>query len=69
MFSQDDIFSSAGSQSGLADVVQSVLFAPWLPTQSGWIWGAGQVFLLPMATDDLPGADEWCGYDKFATLH
>jgi len=59
LVSQDDIFSGAGSQSGLGDVVQSVFFSPKQPTQSGWIWGAGPVFLLPTATDDLLGADKW----------
>lgn len=57
--SQDDIFLGAGSQSGLGDVVQSVFFSPKQPTESGWIWGAGPVFLLPTATDDLLGADQW----------
>ncbi len=57
--SQDDIFPGAGSQSGLGDVVQSVFFSPKQPTQSGWIWGVGPVFLLPTATDDLLGADKW----------
>jgi hypothetical protein len=57
--SQDDIFSGAGSQSGLGDVVQSVFFSPKQPTESGWIWGAGPVLLLPTATDDLLGSDKW----------
>lgn len=57
--SQDDIYPGAGSQSGLGDIVQSVFFSPKQPTQSGWIWGAGPVFLLPTASDDLLGADKW----------
>jgi hypothetical protein len=57
--SQDDIFSGAGSQSGLGDVVQSVFFSPKQPTESGLIWGAGPVLLLPTATDDLLGSDKW----------
>jgi len=56
---QDDIFTGAGSQSGLGDVVQSVFFSPKQPSGSGWIWGAGPVFLLPTATDDLLGAEKW----------
>ena len=56
---QDDIYPGAGSQSGLGDIVQSVFFSPKQPTQSGWIWGAGPVFLLPTASDDLLGADKW----------
>lgn len=57
--SQDDIFPGAGSQSGLGDVVQSVFFSPKDPTSSGWIWGAGPVFLLPTGSDDLLTADKW----------
>jgi hypothetical protein len=57
--SQDDIFPGAGSQSGLGDVVQSVFFSPKEPSSSGWIWGAGPVFLLPTGSDDLLTADQW----------
>ena len=56
---QDDIYPGAGSQSGLGDVVQSLFFSPKQQAESGWIWGAGPVFLLPTATDDLLGADKW----------
>ena len=56
---QDDIFPGAGSQSGIGDVVQSLFFSPKAPTQSGWIWGAGPVFLLPTGSDDLLTADKW----------
>ena len=59
LVSQDDIFPGVGSQSGLGDVVQSVFFSPRQPTERGWIWGAGPVFLLPTATDELLGADKW----------
>ena len=44
---------------GLGDVVQSLFFSPSAPTSGGWIWGAGPVFLLPTATDDVLGADQW----------
>ena len=47
------------NQAGLSDVVQSLFFSPQAPTAAGWIWGAGPVFLLPVATDDLLGADKW----------
>ncbi len=57
--SQDKTLPGTGSQSGLGDVVQSVFVSPKQPTESGWIWGAGPVFLLPTATDDLLGADKW----------
>ncbi len=56
---QQDIFPGAGSQFGLGDFVQSAFFSPKEPTAGGWIWGAGPVFLLPTATDDLLGADKW----------
>jgi len=47
------------SESGLGDTVQSLFFSPREPTASGWILGAGPVFLLPTATDDLLGAKKW----------
>ena len=56
---QNDIYPSAGSQSGLGDIVQSFFFSPVQATESGWIWGAGPAILLPTATDDLLGADKW----------
>ncbi|MCF6226509.1 MAG: transporter [Xanthomonadales bacterium] len=57
--SQDDIFAGVGSQFGIGDIVQSVFFSPKEPTSKGWVWGAGPVFLLPTATDDLLGAEKW----------
>lgn len=56
---QNDIFPSAGSQSGIGDIVQSVFFSPKAPTEGGWIWGAGPVFLLPTGSDDLLTTDKW----------
>jgi hypothetical protein len=47
------------SQSGLGDTVQSLFFSPKEPTSSGWIWGVGPAALLPTATDDLLGQDQW----------
>jgi len=58
VISQSDIFGST-SQTGLGDVLQSLFISPKLPTQNGWVWGAGPVFLLPTATDDLLGAEKW----------
>src|SRR6266516_886526 len=55
---QENIFGTT-SQSGLSDTVQSFFFSPKAPTQGGWIWGAGPVFLLPTATDDLLGTEKW----------
>jgi hypothetical protein len=59
VISQEDIFPGAGSQDGIGDVVQSVFFSPKAPTDSGWIWGAGPVLLLPTGSDDLLTADKW----------
>lgn len=56
---QDDIFPGSGSQSGLGDIAQSLFFSPRKPSDGGWIWGAGPVFLLPTATDDLMGTKKW----------
>jgi hypothetical protein len=56
---QEDIFPGAGSQTGLGDTVQSLFFSPAAPTSSGWIWGAGPVFLLPTGTNDLLTTDKW----------
>lgn len=44
---------------GLGDVVQSFFASPKDPTSSGWIWGAGPVFLWPTATDRALGAGKW----------
>lgn len=59
LISQDDIFPGAGSQSGIGDIAQNVFFSPKAPTESGWIWGAGAIALLPTASDDLLGAEKW----------
>ena len=56
---QSDIFPGAGSQTGLRDTVQSLFFSPKAPTDSGWIWGAGPVFLFPTGTDRLLTTDKW----------
>jgi len=56
---QSDVIPGTGSQSGIGDVVQSVFFSPKAPTARGWIWGAGPVFLLPTASDELLGTEKW----------
>ena len=55
----DDVFPGSGSEAGLGDATTSFFFSPKAPTKSGWIWGVGPVFLLPTATDDLLGIDQW----------
>jgi len=59
LIDQKNIAGASGGQSGLGDVVQNVFFSPKAPTAGGLIWGAGPVFLLPTATDDLLGAKKW----------
>ncbi|ASR11530.1 transporter [Rhizobium leguminosarum bv. viciae] len=56
---QNDIAGQSGSQFGLGDVVQSFFLSPAKPTDGGLIWGAGPVFLIPTATDDLLGGEKW----------
>jgi hypothetical protein len=56
---QTNIFPGAGSQSGVGDITQSLFFSPKKPTADGWIWGAGPVFYLPTASNDLLGAEKW----------
>lgn len=56
---QDDILSGSGSQFGFGNITQSLFFSPKLPTDNGWVWGVGPVLLLPTATNDLIGGDQW----------
>jgi hypothetical protein len=46
-------------QSGLGDTLQSLFLSPKAATPHNWFWGAGPVFLLPTATDDLLGAEKF----------
>ncbi len=59
VISQDNVLGDGSSASGLGDTVQSVFFSPKAPTKSGWIWGVGPVLLLPTATDDQLGTEQW----------
>ncbi|MEE4110931.1 MAG: transporter [Halieaceae bacterium] len=56
---QQDLFTGGGSEFGLGDTVQSLFFSPRAPTASGWIWGVGPVALLPTATDERLGGEQW----------
>jgi hypothetical protein len=47
-----------GSEFGLGDTVQSFFFSPKVVGDSGWIWGAGPVFILPTSTNDYTGMGE-----------
>ncbi len=60
LIDQEDILpNGAADASGVGDVLQSLFFSPKRPTANGWIWGAGPVFLLPTASDDLLGGEKW----------
>lgn len=52
-------YPGVDSASGLGDTTQSLFFSPQKSTADGWIWGAGPVFLIPTATDDLLGNNPW----------
>lgn len=60
MFSQNDLFPGSGSQSGLRDTTEGLYFSP-SRTFNGFTLGAGPIFLLPTATDELLGAGKWGG--------
>lgn len=56
---QQDIPSNGVDESGLGDILQSLFFSPAQLTSNGWTWGVGPVFLLPTASDELLGAEQW----------
>ena len=53
----DNLPLGSGINGGIGDIVQSAFFSPKAPTDSGWIWGAGPVFLIPSGSD--VSADTW----------
>ncbi len=53
----DNLPIGNGIDGGVGDIVQSLFFSPKAPTDSGWIWGAGPVFLIPTNSD--VSADTW----------
>lgn len=58
MISQSEVVDD-DEQSGIGDITQSLFFSPKQPTAHGWIVGVGPAFLLPTATDDVLGAEQW----------
>jgi len=56
---QEDFPVKGESEFGTGDVLQSLFFSPKKPTSGGLIWGAGPVFLLPTASDDVLGGEKW----------
>lgn len=59
LINQNDIPVSGQGESGLGDIVASQFFSPKAPTERGWIWGVGPVWLLPTATDDALGGEKF----------
>ncbi len=59
LIDQTDIAPGSGNQTGTGDTVQNLFFSPKAPSESGWIWGIGPALLLPTASDDLLGSDQW----------
>ncbi|WP_223033760.1 hypothetical protein [Hanstruepera marina] len=59
VISQNNLYGNSGSQFGLSDAVVSGFFSPKEPTSGGLIWGAGPVFLIPTATDNLLGTEKF----------
>lgn len=56
---QTDVPVAGVSENGIGDTVQSLFFSPKEPSSSGWIWGVGPVLLLPTASEDTLGAEQW----------
>ncbi len=56
---QHDVPTDGKGEFGMGDIVQSLFFSPAKPTSRGLIWGVGPVFLLPTATNDALGTEEW----------
>ena len=53
----DNLPLDSGISGGVGDIVQSAFFSPKAPTESGWVWGVGPVFLVPTGSD--VSADTW----------
>jgi len=56
---QKDVSFDGYSEFGIGDIVQSLFFSPKKPTNNGFVWGVGPVFLIPTATDDALGIKKW----------
>lgn len=59
LIDQSDFPVAAMNESGLGDITASQFFSPKAPTAGGWIWGAGPVELLPTASEDVLGTEQW----------
>lgn len=66
MIDQDAFAPGGESVSGLGDIVQSFFF---VPSGTGrFTWGFGPALLIPTATDDALGADQWAAGPTAAVL-
>jgi hypothetical protein len=59
LIDQQDFAVSDMNESGLGDILASQFFSPKAPSAGGWIWGAGPVWLLPTASEDRLGGEQW----------
>jgi hypothetical protein len=59
LIDQQDFPLEAMNESGLGDITTSLFLSPSKPSESGWIWGAGPIFLLPTASDQALGTEKW----------
>jgi len=59
LIDRQDFPLAAMNETGLGDIFASQFFSPKSPTAGGWIWGAGPAELLPTATDDVLGGEQW----------
>ena len=55
---QHDITGEGEGQFGLSDATISGFFSP-VASKSGWIWGAGPAFLVPIGTHDFLSTGKW----------
>jgi hypothetical protein len=58
IITQNDVTASETKQSGFSDAVVSGFFSP-AESKNGFTWGAGPVFLLPVATNDYLGTNKF----------
>lgn len=65
---QDDVVPGHGAQFGLGDTTQSLFFSPKVPTDNGWTWGVGPALLIPTATENLLGTDQWAAGPTIVAL-
>ena len=59
LIDQDDIPVSGMGESGLGDIEASQFFSPKTKTADGWTCGVGPIWLLPTASDDTLGSEQF----------